>query len=124
MTFKFEPEEWLSGEGQKRLSTCYGKYSKEPYCITTEELYRHFFKLCPHRVYLNASPLVDLFRHSSLEHFGNPQYDRRAWLNANCKGYWYDLSERELDKRKKSNARKVLIFQHEADAMHFKLVWT
>lgn len=121
--FEFKPDEWLSSTRGKRLSTCMGKYSEEPYNLTLNDLYKHFFKLCPHRVILNRTPLADLFKHYTLNNFGNPQFDRRAWLDANSKGYWYELSERELDKRKTKNFRKVFIFEYEQDALHFKMVW-
>lgn len=120
----FDPTEWLSHPKSKRLSTSYGKYSKEPYNWTLRQLYGYFRKTCPHVVLLNLSPLQDLLKNGGkFGHSYRLQFDRRTWLEENCKGYWYDLSERELDRRKTKNFRKVFIFQYEEDALYFKMVW-
>jgi hypothetical protein len=114
--YKFNPHDWLSNNiDTKRLSTCFGKFKEEPFNLNFKILIGYFLKTCPYRVYLNQSSLQDLLTIN--------QFIRRDWLDQNCKGYWYDLSENEIDNRKKINIRKVFIFQYNDDAIHFKLVW-
>jgi len=114
--YKFNPDDFLISSNSKRLSTCSGKYLDKPYCITLKCLLKHFMQTCPYHIISNRSPMEDFLQAKYLE--------RRVWCENNLKGYWYELSENELDRRKTVwTSKKIFIFQYDSDAILFKLSW-
>ena len=106
----------MSRTDGKRLSTCALKYRNPPFNMTDKQFYKSILNVCPHIVRTQFSNLGYMIN-------GNG-FEKRGWIQQNCEGYWYDTTDMYYDRRKTVKTAKVIyLFQHNDEAIQFKLIW-